>query len=277
MVMPSFENIQRMVELALSEDVGEGDITAALLPPHQQVEASLYSREKMLVCGQAWVTETFHQVDSNIQVLWEVREGDFLEAPCLLARVKGNVRGILTAERTALNFLQTLSGTATTTHQWVQQLSSTTVRLLDTRKTIPGLRLAQKYAVCCGGAMNHRMGLYDAFLIKENHIKAYGSIANVIQEARKQHPDRFLEIEVETLSQLKAALAQCPDRILLDNFTLPEMREAVQCRGEQTIPLEVSGGVSPDQLLEIAHSGIDFISMGALTKHVKAIDLSLRL
>lgn len=263
------------VKRALQEDLGDGDITAQLLPQSLNVEAEIISREPMLVCGEAWATASFSIVDSSIQVDWLVKEGAYLEKPVTLCKLSGPARGILTAERTALNFLQTLSGTATVTRKYVTQLQGTHAELLDTRKTIPGMRHAQKYAVVCGGGTNHRMGLYDAFLIKENHIKAHGSIQSAIHEARILHPTHFLEVEVETLSELDEALNANPSRILLDNFTLDMMREAVKMNQVKKIPLEVSGGVDTDSIRAIAETGIDYISVGALTKHVRAIDLSL--
>jgi nicotinate-nucleotide pyrophosphorylase (carboxylating) len=263
------------VKRALQEDMGDGDITAQLLPRSLNVHAEIISREPMVMCGEPWATEAFSMVDSSINVHWLVKEGAYIEQPATLCKISGPARGILTAERTVLNFLQTLSGTATVTRKYVTQLGGTHAKLLDTRKTIPGMRHAQKYAVVCGGGTNHRMGLYDAFLIKENHIKAHGSIQLAIHEARILHPTHFLEVEVETLSELDEALNANPSRILLDNFTLDMMREAVKMNQVKKIPLEVSGGVDSDSIRAIADTGIDYISVGALTKHVRAIDLSL--
>lgn len=266
--------VHRDVEQALLEDVGEGDITAALLPEVLEVQATIVSREPMLLCGQAWSDGVFKTVDPSIKIDWHVTESSYLDAPQRLCTLKGNARALLTAERAALNFLQTLSGTATTTWQYTKRLEGWPVTLLDTRKTLPGLRYAQKYAVRCGGGMNHRMGLYDAYLIKENHIRACGSLTDAILRARSFHPEKFLEVEVETLAELKEALSACPDRILLDNFTLDMMREAVRLN-TSALPLEVSGGVDEKTISSIAASGIQCISVGALTKHLRAIDLSL--
>jgi len=263
------------VKRALQEDIGSGDITAQLLSDCLNVDADIISREPMVMCGEPWATQVFLMVDKAIRVDWLIKEGTYLEQPSTLCKISGPVRGILTAERTVLNFLQTLCGTATLTRQYTKQLEGTNVKLLDTRKTIPGMRHAQKYAVACGGGMNHRMGLYDAFLIKENHIKAHGSIQSAIQEARMLHPSYFLEVEVETLDELHEALNANPSRVLLDNFTLDMMKEAVKMSQVKKIPLEVSGGVDYDSIQSIANTGIDYISVGAMTKHVRAIDLSL--
>lgn len=268
-------HVKSEVASALREDIGSGDVTAALLPEHLMADAEIISREPMLVCGQPWVDEVFHQVDPQIQLHWQVSEGEYLAEPVTLCRLQGPVRGILTAERTALNFLQTLSATATKTHRYVQQLQGTKTRLLDTRKTLPGLRLAQKYAVACGGGTNHRIGLYDAFLIKENHIKACGSIAHAIALARQSHQHLFIEVEVETLEELREALVAQPDRILLDNFSKKMLEEAVKIRQSFDCSLEISGGVGFEHIAELARLGVDYISVGALTKSIQAIDLSL--
>lgn len=260
---------------ALAEDVGTGDITAALLPSEQMLEAVIISREAMLVCGQAWVDAVFAQLDSRIICQWLVTEGTWLPGPARLCYISGPARALLTGERTALNFLQTLSGTATQTHKFLQALSGTSTHLLDTRKTLPGLRTAQKYAVACAGAMNHRMGLYDAFLIKENHIAACGSIQAAVAMARKAHPQVFLEVEVQNLIELRQALACQPERILLDNFDLDMIREAVALNQPKLCDLEVSGGVNVTSIRALAETGVDYISVGALTKSVQAIDLSL--
>lgn len=267
--------IQSDVTHALFEDVGEGDVTAALLPSQLVVEAEIISREPMLVCGQSWVNEVFHQVDLAIEVEWLVPEGTWLDKPASLCMVHGTASSILTAERTALNFLQTLSATATQTYHYVQKLKGSNTRLLDTRKTIPGLRAAQKYAVACGGGVNHRMGLYDAFLIKENHIKACGSIAKAIGLARQTNKHLLVEIEVETLAELREAFDAHPDRILLDNFSLDMLVQAVKMNQPKYCELEASGGISIESIAQIAQTGLDFISVGAITKSIKAIDLSL--
>jgi nicotinate-nucleotide pyrophosphorylase (carboxylating) len=267
--------VETDVTRALLEDVGSGDVTAELLTAHLIVEAEIISRQPMKVCGKPWVDAVFKQIDSKIEVNWHVSEGQWLNTPATLCTIHGTARAILTAERTALNFLQTLSATATQTHLYVEQLKGTSTRLLDTRKTIPGLRLAQKYAVVCGGGVNHRMGLYDAFLIKENHIKACGSVAHAIALARQTHKNLLVEIEVETLDELRQALAAHPDRILLDNFSLEMLREAVQMNQPKYCELEASGGVNFETIRSIAETGVDFISVGAITKSIEAIDLSL--
>lgn len=263
------------VKDALIEDLGDGDVTAALLPSHLVVEAEIICREPMLICGQPWVNEVLQQVDNKIEIEWKVSEGDWLDSPQTLCTIHGTARSILTAERTALNFLQTLSATATQTYHYVQKLLGSQTRLLDTRKTIPGLRMAQKYAVRCGGGVNHRMGLYDAFLIKENHIKACGSVAHAIILARQADKNLLVEIEVETLAELREALDAHPDRILLDNFNPEMLVEAVKMNQPKYCELEASGGVNINNIAAIAKSGVDFISVGAITKSIEAIDLSL--
>lgn len=268
-------NILEEVKHALIEDIGSGDVTAALLPAEQILEATIISRESLLVCGQAWVDAVFAELDSRIQCDWLVKEGEWLAQPGDLCKITGPARALLTGERTALNFLQTLSGTATQTHAFLQAIKGTSTRLLDTRKTLPGLRLAQKYAVTCAGGMNHRMGLYDAFLIKENHIAACGSIRDAIFKARQAQPQIFLEIEVQTIAELREALACKPDRILLDNFDLPTIKKAIEINRPKVCDLEVSGGVDMTNIKTLADTGIDFISVGALTKSLRAIDLSL--
>lgn len=268
-------DIQQDVLKALEEDIGSGDVTAQLLPPEQQAMAMIVSREPMLVCGQAWVNAVFSSVDPSVSLDWQVQEGAYLETGTTLCLLQGAARSILTAERTALNFLQTLSATATTTYRYVQRLKTMKTRLLDTRKTLPGLRHAQKYAVTCGGGVNHRMGLYDAYLIKENHIRACGSITAAIALARQQKPGWTVEVEVESLVELREALQAKPDRIMLDNFDLMMIREAVRIRGVCDCELEVSGGIHLDNIAQIAAEGVDFISVGDLTKSLRAIDLSL--
>ncbi|MFI4918618.1 MAG: carboxylating nicotinate-nucleotide diphosphorylase [Legionellales bacterium] len=267
--------LQSDVSRALLEDVGTGDVTAALLDLELVVTAELISREPMLVCGQLWVNEVFKQIDQKITVQWHVAEGAWLAAPALLCTVHGAARSILTAERTALNFLQTLSATATQTHYYVQKLQGSQAQLLDTRKTIPGLRLAQKYAVLCGGGVNHRLGLYDAFLIKENHIKACGSVAQAVALAKQAQKHLLIEIEVETLAELSEALAARPDRILLDNFSQEMLLQAVQMNQPKCCDLEASGGIHLDNITTVAQSGVDYISIGAITKSIQAVDLSL--
>lgn len=265
------------VELALLEDVGLEDVTSALLPPHLIAQAEIISREPMLVCGQAWVNEAFHQIDNKIEIEWQVEEGSWLDGAQTLCIIHGSAKNILTAERTALNFLQTLSATATQTYHYKQQLQGTKTRLLDTRKTIPGLRKAQKYAVLCGGGVNHRMGLYDAFLIKENHIKACGSVTQAIHLARQTHKHLLVEVEVENLAELNEAFAAHPDRILLDNFSIEMLEQAVYLNQPNYCELEASGGITLENIATVAKTGVDFISVGAITKSIKAIDLSLML
>ena len=264
------------VARSLLEDVGSGDVSAALIDAKTMVTARLITREDMLLCGQAWFDEVYRQVDPRVTVYWLVPEAGRAVAGQALAMVHGPARAVLTGERAALNWLQTLSGTATVVSAYVDCLSGFATRLLDTRKTLPGLRLAQKYAVRCGGGKNHRMGLYDAFLIKENHIAAAGGITPAINAARALHAHLPLEIEVENLDQLREALSAKPDQIMLDNFNVEHMREAVKITAGK-VPLEVSGNVSLANLRAIAATGVDFISVGALTKHLRAIDLSLRI
>ncbi len=264
------------VRRALAEDVGSGDLTAALVPD-TATQAELVTREAMVLCGTEWVTEVFRQLDMRVRVEWLHHDGETLAANTVLCRLSGPARSLLTGERTALNFLQTLSGTATTTAQYVERVRGTRVRILDTRKTLPGLRRAQKYAVACGGGHNHRMGLFDAVLIKENHIAAAGSIRAALDAARKQSPaGTLIEIEVETLDQLSEALAAGATRILLDNFSLPQLTAAVAATAGRA-ELEASGGITLDNLRAVAATGVDFISIGSLTKHLRAIDLSLRI
>lgn len=275
---PSDNLIQEQVRDALAEDIGSGDITAALIPPGQCGQARMITREPLVVCGQAWVSAVFHQLDPQIRLNWKVAEGSCTDGNQTLLELEGPLRQLLTGERTALNFLQTLSGTATTSRHYADKVRHTGVKLLDTRKTIPGLRLAQKYAVATGGCFNHRLGLYDAFLIKENHIAACGSIAAAIGQARQQAPGKPVEVEVESRDELTQALEAGADIIMLDNFSLADMAKAVQqVRGTRhRCTLEASGGVNDDNLIPIAETGVDYISIGALTKHLRAIDLSMR-
>jgi len=267
--------IQQNVQNALREDIGSGDITAQLIAEHKQAKATIISREHAVVCGIPWASEVFLQVDKNIICRWLVNDGQTVVAQQPLAQLNGPARSLLTAERTALNFLQLLSGTATITHCYAEQLKGSNSQLLDTRKTIPGLRLAQKYAVYCGGGNSHRWGLYDAFLIKENHIAAGGSIAAAIAQARQNHPDKTIEIEVEDLNELQQAIVAKAHRILLDNFTVAQIETAVAMNQQQAL-LEVSGSINLANIAKIAQTGVDYISVGNLTKHVQAIDLSMR-
>lgn len=265
------------VARALAEDVNTGDITADLIPENLSGKAIILSREPMVVCGIPWVNQVFNEINPEIQINWQVSERDDLPKASTLAIITGSLRNILTAERTALNFMQTLSGVATETKRYVKYLEGTKTKLLDTRKTLPGLRQAQKYAVTCGGGVNHRMGLYDAILIKENHIKACGSIQAAVDAARVKNQGDWIEVEVETLDEFKAALKAAPDRILLDNFENTMLEEAVLLRAEKEIILEASGGINLSNIKNIAKTGIDYISVGAMTKSVRAIDLSLLL
>lgn len=269
------EIIHSDVQRALAEDIGSGDVSSLLIPETCVAFAEVVSREPMLVCGTSWFNEVMSTVNSQLIVDWAVKEGQYLSEPALLCRIKGPARGLLTAERTALNFLQTLSATATQTHDYLVQLQGLPTRLLDTRKTIPGLRMAQKYAVACAGGVNHRLGLYDAVLIKENHIKACGSIRAAIETARQTAPSIFVEVEVESLVELREALDAAPDRILLDNFSLEQLRSAVLMNQPKQCDLEASGGVSLITIRAIAETGVDFISVGNITKSIQAIDLSL--
>lgn len=271
---PPADVIAEAVRQALAEDVGAGDVSAALIPEHQQTEASIICRSATVLCGSAWAGEAFRQVDEQIRVDWLARDSEMLAADTVICRLAGPARGILTAERTALNFLQTLSGTATRARRYADAVKGTGTVLLDTRKTLPGMRLAQKYAVRCGGCRNHRTGLFDAFLIKENHIRAAGGIADAITRARIAHPELPVEVEVQTLDELQSALAAKPDRILLDNFDLSALQHAVE-QTARRVPLEASGGITLDTILTVAETGVDFISLGALTKDVISADLSL--
>lgn len=275
-ILPDNSAILDNVRAALAEDVGSGDITAALIPASAQATARVITRENGVLCGRAWVDQVFKEVDPRITLEWHAHDGDVIIADQSLFTVTGPARGLLTAERAALNFLQLLSGTATSCHRYASQVADTGVRLLDTRKTIPGLRLAQKYAVTCGGCYNHRMGLYDAFLIKENHIHAAGGIAEAVQAARDHAPDKPVEVEVENLEELEQALLSNCDRVMLDNFSLEHMAAAVKLNAGRA-ELEASGNVTEHTLRPIAKTGVDFISIGALTKDCRAMDLSMRL
>jgi nicotinate-nucleotide pyrophosphorylase (carboxylating) len=264
------------VHLALQEDIGEGDLTAALIPASAQTEATVISRESAVICGRQWFDEIFRQLDENITIDWHIEDGDQVEPNQILCVVYGPARPILSGERTALNFLQTLSATATTTRRYVDQVKGSGVAILDTRKTIPGMRLAQKYAVTCGGGKNHRKGLYDGILIKENHIAAAGSIGEAVIQARHHAPrDLRIEVEVETLDEVEEALAAGADILLLDNMQQERLREAVRVTNGHA-KLEASGGITLENIAEIAKTGVDYISIGALTKNIHAIDLSMR-
>lgn len=273
-------DIPETVARALQEDLGgdvdaDCDITAQLLPQAAQAEARVITREAGVFCGKRWVEEVFIQLGNNVSITWHVEDGQPLVADQLLFELKGPARLLLTAERTALNFVQTLSGVATAVNRYVALLSGSNTQLLDTRKTLPGLRTALKYAVLCGGGQNHRLGLSDAFLIKENHIIASGSVSKAVEKALWLHPDVPVEVEVESLSELQLALAAGADIIMLDNFTLAMMQQAVTLTAKRAL-LEVSGNVTETTLPQIAATGVDYVSVGALTKHVQALDLSMR-
>lgn len=267
--------IKQQVAIALAEDIGQGDVTAELIPADKLANARIISREPAILCGTEWVSEVFSQLDNTIHIDWRYQDGDNIQANQELCRLHGSARQLLSGERTALNLLQTLSATATQAHEYVMAVDGTGCRILDTRKTIPGLRLAQKYAVRCGGAYNHRAGLYDMVLIKENHICAAGSIQAAVTTARRLSPEIPVEVEVENLHQLQEALDAKVDRILLDNMDIPTLRQAVQLTNKR-IPLEASGGVTQKTVRDIAQTGVDYISIGSITKHIRAIDLSMR-
>jgi len=270
-VQPSFAEIAAF----LAEDVGSGDLTASIIPPSTQAVAEVVTREPMVLCGRAWFDAVFRQLSDEVVIDWLVAEGDEIEAGQLLCRVQGPARALLTGERTALNLLQTLSATASVARRYAVAVAGTGCRVLDTRKTLPGLRRAQKYAVQCGGCVNHRIGLFDAILIKENHIIAAGSIAGAIAQARTIG-DVMVEVEVESLDELEQALVAAPDRIMLDNFSLDDLGRAVALNHGKC-ELEASGNISLDAIRQYAETGVDYISVGALTKNVVAVDLSMRI
>ncbi|WP_299006163.1 carboxylating nicotinate-nucleotide diphosphorylase [uncultured Shewanella sp.] len=288
-------DIRLSVKAALDEDLGhqdahhrsQADITAQLIPSDKHAQAKLITREEGVFCGKAWAEQVFNQLGGEVALLWHVDDGDLLIPNQVLCELSGPARTILTGERTAMNFIQTLSGVATITKTYVDKLAGTHAQLLDTRKTLPGLRTAQKYAVTCGGGVNHRIGLYDAFLIKENHVMACGTIKSAVTSARNLHQDKAVEVEVENIDELSQALDAQADIIMLDNFDINMMLEAVELnnqykdadntKGYQGAKLEVSGDVTLDTIANFAKTGVDYISVGALTKHVRALDLSLRL
>lgn len=272
-------DLSDQVRAALAEDIGSGDVTAALVPAAQQVRGRVIAREPAVLCGVAWVTETFRQLDPAVRLTWHVADGQAVTADQVLFEIAGPARAVLTGERTSLNFLQLLSGVATVARTFADAVAGTHCQVQDTRKTLPGLRTAQKYAVLCGGASNHRMGLFDRVLIKENHIAAAGSITGAIATARRLHPGITVEVEVESLQELAAALPAAPDIVLLDEFTHADMRAAVAMRNARAraVKLEASGSVSLELVRGVAATGVDYISVGALTKHVHAVDLSMRL
>lgn len=266
--------IQPQVQLALAEDIGSGDVTAELIPTDQLATAQVICREQSILCGTQWFDEVFQQLDKSIVVNWNAADGEKLQTDQIICKLHGPARAILSGERTALNFLQSLSGTATTVNQYVNAIAGTACRILDTRKTIPNLRLAQKYAVSCGGAMNHRIGLYDAILIKENHITAAGSIGHAVNLAKNNFPDLLLEVEVETLDQLQESINAGAQRVLLDNMDSNTLKQAVAMT-QGKLELEASGGITLENIRDIAELGVDYISTGSLTKHLRAIDLSM--
>jgi nicotinate-nucleotide pyrophosphorylase (carboxylating) len=269
------KDIEATVRQSLLEDVGSGDITAELIPENKQAVARIITREDCVVSGSAWVDEVFTQVDSSVTVHWHCQDGDSVTADSTLFTLEGSARSLLTGERAALNFLQLLSGTATTAKFYADLVAGTDVKILDTRKTIPGLRTAQKYAITCGGCHNHRIGLFDAFLIKENHIAGCGGINQAIATAKSNHPGKPVEVEVESFDELKQALDAGADIIMLDNFSNEQMVDAVkQVNGRAK--LEASGNITNHTLRSVAETGVDYISIGALTKHCNAIDLSMR-
>jgi nicotinate-nucleotide pyrophosphorylase (carboxylating) len=274
---PSY--VSQTVATALQEDIGSGDLTAQLIPADRIARACVITREDAVLCGTAWFDEVFRQIDTRVAVTWSAHDGDRVRADQQLCALEGPARSLLTGERAALNFLQSLSATATVTRRYVDAIAGTQCRILDTRKTIPGLRIAQKYAVRCGGGTNHRIGLFDAILVKENHIAAAGSIANAVSEARRIAARVLLEVEVENPVQLREALDARVERILLDNFSLADLRTAVQttrAHANARTELEASGNMTLERLRTVADTGVDFISVGGLTKHVRAVDLSMR-
>lgn len=274
--IPHFADDVRIgVAQALEEDIRSGDITAQLIDENTHTRATIITREAGIFCGRPWVEEVFRQLDPEVHIEWLTADGDSLSPNQPLFRLSGRARSLLTGERTALNFVQTLSGTATISHAYAQKVAHTGVTLLDTRKTIPGLRAAQKYAVLCGGNQNHRIGLYDAFLIKENHITASGGITNAVSRAREIAPGKPVEVEVENFEELQQALSAGADIIMLDNFTTDDIRKAVALTNGQA-KLEASGNITDETLVRYAETGVDYISIGALTKHCRALDLSMR-
>jgi nicotinate-nucleotide pyrophosphorylase (carboxylating) len=264
------------VRRALREDLGEGDCTASLIPDKNVLRTRIICRDNAVLCGRPWLEQTFHQLDAGITITWQINDGDTMQPDQEICRLQGPARPILSGERTALNFLQTLSGTATCARRYTEAVAGTGAIILDTRKTIPGLRLAQKYAVRCGGASNHRIGLFDAILIKENHISAAGSITAAVTEALHLYPDLLLEVEVENLEQLEQAHSAGAQRVLLDNFALDDLKTAVD-RFKGRIGLEASGGIDLKTVRSVAETGVDFISTGDITKSVQAVDFSMRI
>ncbi len=271
----ALSDINRAVNAALDEDIGTGDVTAASFNNNESATARVICREEAILCGQKWFELAFHKLDPDIVIDWQLKDGDALEENNTVCTLNGNAQAILTGERTALNFLQTLSGTATKTKTYVERISGTNAQILDTRKTLPGMRYAQKYAVRCGGGKNHRMGLYDAILIKENHIATAGSVSKAVSQAKQSYPAIKLEVEVENAEQLQEALNSQTDVILLDNFSLSELENAVATTNGKK-KLEASGNMTLENIREVAKTGVDYISIGAITKHMQAIDFSMR-
>jgi nicotinate-nucleotide pyrophosphorylase (carboxylating) len=272
-------DLAQQVATALAEDIGSGDVTAQLVPPTQHVTGKVITREHAVLCGRPWVTETFLQLDPTVRLTWHASDGERITPNQTLFEVSGLARPVLTGERPALNFLQLLSATATAARRYVDAIAGTDCAIIDTRKTLPGLRTAQKYAVRQGSAQNHRMGLFDQVLIKENHIAAAGSLGAAIAAARRAAGTRKVEVEVETLAEFEEALRAAPDIIMLDEFTLADMRTAVQLNRSKGRPvkLEASGSVTLETVRSVAETGVDYISIGGITKHVRAVDLSMRL
>ena len=269
------QDIAKIVKQALLEDVAQGDITAHLIPEDNHAMAQVVLRESAVLCGVSWFNEVFHQLDETIKIQWHYKDGDLVAANNPICLLEGKARALLTGERSALNFLQTLSATATKTRHYVNLIKGTTSKILDTRKTIPGLRLAQKYAVLCGRGHNHRLGLYDGILIKENHIIAAGGIHQAVHQARQLTRQLKVEVEVENIQEMQQALAAQADWIMLDNFSIKEMKVAVQLNNQQAV-LEASGGINEKNIVQVAQEGVDYISIGDLTKNIQAIDLSMR-
>lgn len=274
MTLPN--DLLEIVNLALLEDIGSGDVTASLIDESCQASAYVLCREQAIICGQPWFEACFDQFDPSVSIEWLVDEGASVTADTRICQISGNARSLLTVERTALNFLQTLSAVATVTHRYVERIRGSKTRILDTRKTLPGLRSAEKYAVHCGGGKNHRMGLYDALLIKENHILAAGSITQAVLQGKHQYPGMPVEVETESITEFSEALAAGADIIMLDNYSLDEIKTAVEMN-QGRVKLEVSGNVTLDSLSQLASTGVDYISIGALTKHIQAVDLSMRI
>ena len=272
-------DLPQQVTIALVEDIGSGDVTAELVPADQRVTGKVISREPAILCGRPWVTEVFRQLDPSVQLTWTADDGDRVAANQTLFEIAGPARPVLTGERSAINFLQLLSGTATATRRYVEAIAGTACAILDTRKTLPGLRTAQKYAVVCGGARNLRIGLFDQILIKENHIAAAGSLTEAIRAARRAAGSKKVEVEVETLQEFSEALEAAPDIIMLDEFSLRDMRAAVELNraSDHRVKLEASGRVRLETVRAIAETGVDYISIGSITKHVRAVDVSMRL